>query len=129
MRRCAESWRDGRFVLEQGTNAYAVPPDSQWRGYRPPLEAPGPSRIGTSLRFMCASLTMRSLPHRSQVIRMNHDGNARNGSSRASQVRSSMVSHQVGFYRRTIEGYQAGDEEEDDAECQQILRGEIGKLR
>ena len=38
-----ESWRDGRFVLEQETNAYAVLPDSQWRGYRPPLEAPGPA--------------------------------------------------------------------------------------
>jgi hypothetical protein len=36
VRRCAESWREGRFVLEQETNAYAVLPDSQWRGYRPP---------------------------------------------------------------------------------------------
>ena len=44
VRRCAESWRDGRFVLEQQTNAYAVLPDSQWRGYRPPLEAPVPRR-------------------------------------------------------------------------------------
>ena len=43
VRRCAESWRDGRFVLEQQTNAYAVLPDSQWRGYRPPLEAPAPA--------------------------------------------------------------------------------------
>jgi hypothetical protein len=43
VRRCAESWRDGRFVLEQQNNAYAVLPDSQWRGYRPPLEAPGPA--------------------------------------------------------------------------------------
>jgi hypothetical protein len=30
VRRCAESWRDGRFVLEQQTNAYAVLPESQW---------------------------------------------------------------------------------------------------
>ena len=42
VRRCAEGWRDGRFVLEQETNAYAVLPDSQWRGYRPPLEPPAP---------------------------------------------------------------------------------------
>jgi hypothetical protein len=42
VRRCAESWRDGRLVLEQQTNAYAVLPEGQWRGYRPPLEAPGP---------------------------------------------------------------------------------------
>ena len=42
VRRCAESWRDGRFVLEQETNAYAVLPESQWRGYRPPAEAPAP---------------------------------------------------------------------------------------
>ncbi len=45
VRRCAESRRDGRFVLEQETNAYAVLPPSQWRGYKeppePPLPAPG----------------------------------------------------------------------------------------
>jgi hypothetical protein len=43
IRRCAESWRDGRFVLEQETNAYAVLPESQWRGYRPPAEPPAPA--------------------------------------------------------------------------------------
>jgi hypothetical protein len=43
VRRCAESWRDGRFRLEQETNAYAVLPESQWRGYRPPEEPPGPA--------------------------------------------------------------------------------------
>jgi hypothetical protein len=44
MRRCAERRdADGRFVLEQDTNAYAVLPESQWRGYRPPAEPPGPA--------------------------------------------------------------------------------------
>jgi hypothetical protein len=43
VRRCAGSWREGRFVLEQETNAYAVLPDSQWRGYRPPAEPPAPA--------------------------------------------------------------------------------------
>ena len=43
VRRCAESMRDGRFVLEQETNAYAVLPASQWRGYREPPEAPPPA--------------------------------------------------------------------------------------
>jgi hypothetical protein len=43
VRRCAESWHNGRFILEQQTNAYAVLPDNQWRGYRPPLEAPTPA--------------------------------------------------------------------------------------
>jgi len=42
VRRCAESWKDGRFVLEQETNAYAVLPPTQWRGYRPPMEMPPP---------------------------------------------------------------------------------------
>ena len=42
VRRCAESWRDGRFVLEQETNAYAVLPATQWRGYTPPPDAPAP---------------------------------------------------------------------------------------
>ena len=36
-------WADGRFVLEQQTNAYAVLPESQWRGYRPPPEPPVPA--------------------------------------------------------------------------------------
>ena len=34
---------DGRFVLEQETNAYAVLPASQWRGYRPPADPPAPA--------------------------------------------------------------------------------------
>ena len=43
LRRCAESRReDGRFVLEQETNAYAVLPCAQWHGYRPPAEPPAP---------------------------------------------------------------------------------------
>ena len=42
VRRCGESWQDGRFVLEQETNAYAVLPSSQWRGYDEPPEAPAP---------------------------------------------------------------------------------------
>ena len=43
VRRCAESWRDGRFVLEQETNAYAVLPETGWRGYRPAQEPPAPA--------------------------------------------------------------------------------------
>jgi hypothetical protein len=43
VRRCAESWQDGRFVLEQETNAYAVLPETGWHGYRPPAEPPGPA--------------------------------------------------------------------------------------
>lgn len=42
VRRCKESWQEGRFVLEQQTNAYAVLPCSQWRGYTPPPEPPPP---------------------------------------------------------------------------------------
>jgi hypothetical protein len=30
-------------VLEQETNAYAVLPESQWRGYQAPPEPPGPA--------------------------------------------------------------------------------------
>jgi hypothetical protein len=43
VRRCAEKWCDGRYVLEQETNAYAVLPASQWRGYRGLPEAPPPA--------------------------------------------------------------------------------------
>jgi hypothetical protein len=43
LRRCSED-RDhqGRFVLRQETNAYAVLPASQWQGYAPPADAPPP---------------------------------------------------------------------------------------
>jgi hypothetical protein len=43
LRRCTESMQDGRFVLEQETNAYAVLPPSQWRGYKEPPEPPRPA--------------------------------------------------------------------------------------
>jgi hypothetical protein len=44
LRRRAESRKeDGRYVLEQETNAYAVLPPSQWRGYREPPQPPPPA--------------------------------------------------------------------------------------
>jgi len=43
VRRCAESWRDGRKVREQQTNAYAVLPATQWHGFRPPQDPPAPA--------------------------------------------------------------------------------------
>ena len=33
-------------MLEQETNAYALLPDTQWRGYRPPQDAPAPGTWG-----------------------------------------------------------------------------------
>ena len=42
VRRCAAKWEDGQFPLEQETNAYAVLPPSQWRGYTEPPEPPEP---------------------------------------------------------------------------------------
>jgi hypothetical protein len=43
VRRCAEGRQaDGRFMLQQETNAYAVLPCSQWLGYRPPPDMPAP---------------------------------------------------------------------------------------
>ena len=43
VRRCAKGWQDGRLILEQDTNAYAVLPATQWRGYRPPPAPPTPA--------------------------------------------------------------------------------------
>lgn len=43
LRRCQESRQDGRYVLRQETNAYAVQPSGQWLGYVPPREAPPPA--------------------------------------------------------------------------------------
>ena len=42
LRRCKEGFIDGRFTLEQETNAYAILPSSQWHGYVEPPEAPPP---------------------------------------------------------------------------------------
>jgi hypothetical protein len=42
LRRCVEEWIDGRFTLRQLTNAYAVLPPTQWRGFRPTPPAPPP---------------------------------------------------------------------------------------
>ena len=51
VRRCAENWRDGRFVLEQKTNAYAVLPEEPvaglqgtCRSHQCPLPARGENR-------------------------------------------------------------------------------------
>ena len=40
LRRCAEDWQDGRFVLRQETNAYGILPATQWRGYAPKAGSP-----------------------------------------------------------------------------------------
>jgi hypothetical protein len=41
-RRCTAIFKDGRCILDQDTNAYAILPSSQWRGYVEPPEAPPP---------------------------------------------------------------------------------------
>ena len=46
VRRCIEAVRDGRFSLEQETNAYAVLPASQWAGAAPPCPVPDPGTWG-----------------------------------------------------------------------------------
>jgi hypothetical protein len=61
VRRCAESWRDGLFVLEQETNAYAVLPDTQWRGYRPPQEPPAPAPSTWAIHRPCRLCSPRRL--------------------------------------------------------------------
>jgi hypothetical protein len=43
VRRCREEREEGRFALKQETNAYAVLPPSQWRGYKEPPEPPPPA--------------------------------------------------------------------------------------
>jgi hypothetical protein len=43
LRRCTVNFVDGRAVLDQDTNAYAVLPASQWRGYREAAPAPKPA--------------------------------------------------------------------------------------
>lgn len=42
LRRCTADFIDGRFTLEQETNAYAILPSTQWLGYREPPQAPPP---------------------------------------------------------------------------------------
>jgi hypothetical protein len=40
VRRCAESWQDGRYVRRQQTNAYAILPATGWHGFHPPRDEP-----------------------------------------------------------------------------------------
>jgi hypothetical protein len=42
LRRCSATIKDGRFTIEQDTNAYSVSPTSQWNGYREPAAPPLP---------------------------------------------------------------------------------------
>ena len=46
VRRCAGRMIDGRFILEQETNAYGIAAPSQWRGYRAPPDPPPPTPEG-----------------------------------------------------------------------------------
>jgi hypothetical protein len=43
VRRCRPVEQAAGFLMEQITNAYAVLPATQWRGYRPPAEPPAPA--------------------------------------------------------------------------------------
>jgi len=47
VRRCAGALRDGRFVLAQERNAYAVQGEGQWRGYKPAPALPAAPEPGT----------------------------------------------------------------------------------
>jgi hypothetical protein len=40
VRRCAESWQDGRYVRRQQTNAYAILPSTGWHGFCLPHDEP-----------------------------------------------------------------------------------------
>src|SRR5689334_8023921 len=42
VRRCEESWQNGRYVRRQRTNAYAILPEGGWLGYAAPPVAPLP---------------------------------------------------------------------------------------
>ncbi|HMD69469.1 MAG TPA: hypothetical protein VKF42_11360 [Chitinivibrionales bacterium] len=53
VRRCSASFINGRYTLEQDTNAYAILPSSQWLGYVEPPEAPAP-QSGTWGDHPCA---------------------------------------------------------------------------
>src|ERR1700759_1410853 len=47
VRRCAESWQDGRYVRRQQTNAYAILPSTGWHGFHPPCDEPPAPHPGT----------------------------------------------------------------------------------
>ncbi len=47
VRRCVGELREGRFVLAQERNAYAVQEEGQWQGYRPAPELPAAPEPGT----------------------------------------------------------------------------------
>jgi hypothetical protein len=47
VRRCTGEMRDGRYVLSQERNAYAVQPEGLWKGYRPAPALPDTPQPGT----------------------------------------------------------------------------------
>jgi hypothetical protein len=54
VRRCSESWCNGRYVRAQQTNAYTLLPSSGWRGFSPPPDeppAPHPTAWGQAPRM------------------------------------------------------------------------------
>ena len=42
VRRCVEGMKNGRFTLEQESNAYGLVPPAQWRGFAAPPPVPAP---------------------------------------------------------------------------------------
>ena len=61
VRRCAESWRDGRFVLEQETNAYARAAQVAVEGLPATPRGPGSALARYVGRHPCAPCPQRSL--------------------------------------------------------------------
>jgi hypothetical protein len=56
VRRCEESWRNGRYTRRQLTNAYAILPEGGWLGYVPPVEAPLPHPSSWGKADVCPSV-------------------------------------------------------------------------
>jgi hypothetical protein len=54
VRRCTQKVIDGRFTLEQESNAYGIVPATQWRGFATPPPAPPPA-AGTWGDHPCGS--------------------------------------------------------------------------
>jgi hypothetical protein len=70
LRRCTATFKDGRCVLDQDTNAYGILPSSQWLGYAEPPEAPAP-QSGTWGDHPCG---MRALLIEADIEQRNGSG-------------------------------------------------------
>jgi hypothetical protein len=106
VRRCVESVKDGRFTLEQQSNAYGLVPPTQWRGFKAPQAAPRPE-TGTWGDHPCgardalteAALEVGQGSELAAVVRQLESDDRNPLAAVLARLGRSMAAHDPAFYR------------------------------